>query len=75
MTALERKKLAKRRASPAPSNIHFLEMPEARATAAFERGRVAGIRLGRWKEGAIPFYVNATILRREIAEYVALFSA
>ena len=75
MTALEHEKLATRRASPAPSNIHFLEMPEARATVAFERGRVAGIRLGRWKEGAIPLYANATILRRETADYLALFRA
>jgi hypothetical protein len=50
-------------------------MPEARAAAAFERGRVAGIRLGRWQEGAIPLFAHATILRRETAEYVALFSA
>lgn len=73
MTALEREKLARRRSTPAPSNIHFLEMPEARAAAAFERGRAAGIRLGHWKEGAIPLYANATILRRETADYLALF--
>ena len=73
IATLEREKLVRRRLTPAPSNIHFLEIPEARAAAAFERARVAGIRLGHWKEGAIPLYVNATILRRETADYVALF--
>ncbi len=75
IATLDHERLVKRRVTPAPSNIHFLEIPEARAAAAFERGRTAGIRLGRWKEGAIPLYVNATILRRETAEYIALFRA
>jgi len=75
IATLERERLPKRRATPAPSNIHFLEIQEARAAAAFERARIAGIRLGRWKEGTIPFFVNTTILRRETAEYVALFRA
>lgn len=61
------------RSSPNASNIHWLEMPQALAEAAFERGRMAGIRVGRWKDGRIPLYANTTILRRPVDEYVALF--
>ena len=61
------------RTSAHASNIHMLEMPEPLAAAAFERGRVAGVRIRRWEDGAVPLYVNTTILRRPVAEYVALF--
>jgi threonine aldolase len=63
------------RSSPYASNIHWLEMEQALAEAAFERGREAGIRVGRWKDGRIPLYANTTILRRSVEEYVALFRA
>jgi len=59
--------------SPDASNIFWLEMPEALAKAAFERGRKAGIRIGGWKDGRIPIYANTTILRRPVQEYVQLF--
>ena len=55
------------------SNIHRLEMKQAFADAAFERGRKAGIRIGHWKDGNIPLMVNASWLRRPVEEYVALF--
>lgn len=61
------------RTSPHASNIHMLEMPEAIAAAAFERGRAAGVRIRRWEDGVVPLYVNTTILRRPVEEYVALF--
>lgn len=61
------------RSSPHASNIFWLEMEQSLAEAAFERGRQAGIRVGRWKEGRIPLYANTTILRRPLEEYVALF--
>ena len=61
------------RSSPNASNIFWLEMPQALAESAFERGRVAGIRVGRWKDGRIPLYANTTLLRRPVDEYVALF--
>lgn len=61
------------RSSPDASNIFWLEMEQALAEAAFERGRKAGIRVGRWKDGRIPLYANTTILRRPVEEYVALF--
>ncbi len=61
------------RTSPHASNIHMLEMPEALANAAFERSRSAGVRIRRWQEGVVPLFVNTTILRRPVEEYVALF--
>lgn len=61
------------RSSPNASNIFWLEMKQALAEAAFERGRLAGVRIGRWKDGRIPLYANTTILRRPVQEYVALF--
>ncbi len=61
------------RSSPDASNIFWLEMPQALAEAAFERGRKAGVRVGRWKDGRIPLYANTTILRRPLEEYVRLF--
>lgn len=61
------------RSSPQASNVFWLEMKQALAEAAFERGRQAGIRVGRWKDGRIPLYANTTILRRPVEEYVALF--
>lgn len=59
--------------SPNASNIHWLEMPKSLAEAAFERGRQAGVRVGRWQDGRIPIYANTTILRRPVEEYVHLF--
>lgn len=61
------------RSSPHASNIFWLEMEQSLAEAAFERGRQAGIRVGRWKDGRIPLYANTTILRRPLEEYVGLF--
>ena len=61
------------RSSPDASNIHWLEMSKAVADAAFERGREAGIRIGRWQDGRVPIHANTTILRRPVDEYVGLF--
>ena len=61
------------RTSPHASNIHLLEMPEAMAQAAFERGRQAGVEIRRWQQGVVALFVNTTILRRPVDEYVALF--
>ena len=55
------------------SNIRHLAMAQDFAEAAFERGRQAGVRIGRWKDGNIPLFVNTTLLRRPVEEYVALF--
>ncbi|WP_213979078.1 beta-eliminating lyase-related protein [Sphingomonas sp. dw_22] len=70
---LEKSGKVKRRPNPNTSNIHMLEMPHALAEAAFERGRVAGVRIGQWQEGIVPLYVNQTILRRPVKAYAGLF--
>lgn len=59
--------------NPHPSNIHRLAMAEDFAAAAFERGRQAGVRIGRWQDGTIQLFVNTTLLRRPVAELAALF--
>jgi threonine aldolase len=73
VVALEASGRVRRRPNPDASNVHALEMAPELAAAAFERGRVAGVRIGRWSAGAIPFFVNETITRRPVAEYVRLF--
>lgn len=73
VTALEASGKVARRAVPNASNIYLLEMPRALAEAAFERGRTAGVRIGPWKDGVVPLYVNQTILRRPASDYVGLF--
>jgi threonine aldolase len=55
------------------SNIHRLAMAEDFAAAAFERGRQAGVRIGRWQDGNIPLFVNTSLLRRPVEELAALF--
>jgi threonine aldolase len=75
MAALFSTGRVRRRAMANPSNIYLLEMDKAFADAVFERGRRAGVRIGRWSNGAIPLYVNRTILRRPMEEYAALFGA
>lgn len=61
------------RSSPDASNLFWLEMPQSLAEAAFERGRQAGIRVGRWQDGRVPLAVNTTLLRRPVQDYVAVF--
>jgi len=59
--------------NPNPSNLRRLAMPEDFAAAAFERGRLAGVRIGRWQDGTVPLFVNTTLLRRPVEELAALF--
>lgn len=73
VSALAASGKVRERSSPQASNVFWLEMQQVLAETAFERGRLAGIRVGRWKDGRIPLYANTTILRRPLEEYVALF--
>ncbi len=73
VAALEASGRVKRRPAPDASNVYALEMDAALAAAAFERGRAAGVRVGRWSAGSVPFYVNETITRRPVGEYVRVF--
>jgi threonine aldolase len=59
--------------NPNPSNLHRLAMAQDFAAAAFERGRQAGVRMGHWKDGDIPLFVNTSLLRRPVEELAALF--
>lgn len=59
--------------NPNHSNIHRLAMAEDFAAAAFERGRQAGVRIGRWQDGNIPLFVNTSLLRRPVEQLAALF--
>lgn len=61
------------RSSPDASNLFWLDMAQPLADAAFERGRQAGIRVGRWHEGRVPLAVNTTLLRRPVGDYVSVF--
>lgn len=69
---LEASGKVRRRPHPNASNIYQLETTEAFAAAAFERGRAAGVHVARWKDGAMPIYVNDTITRRPVEELRAL---
>lgn len=73
ISTLEKSGKVRRVPNPNASNIFLLEMSEAFAKAAFERGRTAGVRIGQWQEGRVPLFVNETLLRRPVAEYVKLF--
>lgn len=73
IAALEKSGKVRRVPNPNTSNIFQLEMSEAFAKAAFERGRTAGVRIGQWHEGRVPLWVNETLLRRPVTEYVKLF--
>lgn len=59
--------------NPHPSNIYRLAMTQDFAEAAFERGRQAGVRVGRWQDGNLPLFVNTTLLRRPVEELATLF--
>ncbi|MBA15056.1 MAG: amino acid lyase [Sphingomonas sp.] len=58
--------------NPDASNIYRLEADPALGEAAFERGRVAGVRIGRFEDGNIAFFVNTTLLRRPVEEYARI---
>ena len=73
VAALEASGRVRRRPDPNASNVYALEMDQVLAAAAYERGRAAGVRVGRWDAGAVPLYVNDTITRRPVEEYVRLF--
>lgn len=73
IAALEQSHKVRRRPNASTSNIHMLEMSRANADAAFERGRIAGVRMGRWQDGVVRLYVNQTISRRPVGEYERIY--
>ncbi|RZJ02628.1 MAG: amino acid lyase [Brevundimonas sp.] len=72
-TALEAGGKIKLRPAPDASNIFEFEISDETAAAALERSRPAGVRIGMPRNGVAPFYVNETILRRPVEDYVRIF--
>lgn len=72
--ALEEAGAAKLTPAPNASNIRQLVLKPKIATGVFDRMREAGVRLARpGVDGAIDFWINDTISRRPVDEYVKLF--
>lgn len=61
------------RAAPDASNIFELEIPADLAAAALARSQPEGVRIGMARDGVMPFFVNETILRRPVDDYVRIF--
>lgn len=71
--ALEASGRVKVRPDPEASNIFQLEMSAELAAAAMERSRPEGVRIGGLRDGVVPLFVNETILRRPVEDYVRIF--
>lgn len=72
--ALEKAGAAKARPAPNASNIRQLVLNPKIAEGVFDRMREAGVRLARPdKDGAIDFWINDTVSRRPVDEYLKLF--
>ncbi|WP_454714533.1 threonine aldolase family protein [Caulobacter segnis] len=72
--ALEKAGAAKAKPAPNASNIRQLVLKPKIAEGVFERMRAAGVRLARpGSDGTIDFWINDTINRRPVDEYVKLF--
>ena len=56
------------RRNPHAFNIVMLHLSKDEAAALSLRARRAGIGVEPWEDGAMPFFVSATILRRPAAE-------
>lgn len=70
---LEASGRVKVRPAPDASNIFELEMTAELSAAAVARSRPAGVRIGMARNGVAPFFVNETILRRPVDDYVRIF--
>lgn len=72
--ALEKAGAAKAKPAPNASNIRQLVLKPKIAEGVFDRMREAGVRLARpSSDGTIDFWINDTINRRPVDEYVKLF--
>lgn len=72
--ALEKAGAAKAKPAPNASNIRQLVLKPKIAEGVFDRMREAGVRVARpGSDGTIDFWINDTINRRPVDEYVKLF--
>jgi threonine aldolase len=58
---------------PNRSNIYTLSLQPPLAEGLFDRMRSAGVRLLKPENGTVDVYINTTLLRRPVDEYVKLF--
>ena len=72
--ALKAQGLATVKPAPNASNIRELVVKPKVAEGLFDRMRVAGVRMLQPEDGVIEIYVNDTITRRPVEDYVKLFT-
>ena len=72
--ALKAQGLATVKPAPNASNIRELMVKPKVAEGLFDRMRVAGVRMLQPENGVIEVYINDTITRRPVEEYVKLFT-
>jgi threonine aldolase len=72
--ALKAQGLATVKPAPNASNIRELVVKPKVADGLFDRMRVAGVRMLQPENGVIEVYINDTITRRPVEEYVKLFT-
>ncbi|WP_184717207.1 beta-eliminating lyase-related protein [Caulobacter sp.] len=72
--ALDKAGAAKLKAAPNASNIRHITLNPKLADGVFDRMRVAGVRLLKpQKDGTTEVWINDTLTRRPVDEYVKLF--
>lgn len=72
--ALKAQGLATLKPAPHASNIRELVLKPKVAEGLFDRMRVAGVRMLRPEGGVVEVYINDTLTRRPVEEYVKLFT-
>jgi threonine aldolase len=72
--ALKAQGVATLKPAPNASNIRELMLKPKVAEGLFDRMRVAGVRMLKPEDGVVEIYVNDTITRRPLEEYVKLFT-
>ncbi len=72
--ALKAQGLATVKPAPNASNIRELMIKPKVAEGLFDRMRLAGVRMPQPENGVIEVYINDTITRRPVEEYVKLFT-
>ena len=72
--ALKAQGVATVKPAPNASNIRELVLKPKIAEGVFDRMRVAGVRMLKPENGVVEIYINDTITRRPVEEYVKLFT-
>jgi threonine aldolase len=72
--ALKAQGVATVKPAPNASNIRELVLKPKIAEGVFDRMRVAGVRMLKPEDGVVEIYINDTLTRRPVEEYVKLFT-